>query len=79
MRRMAYRRYRRRKYYSFKQGLGSKLYHLTLLLLIIGSYKIFGLGIFDEFWIMVLGVVSYKLVGFILRSTGIWHPARSHR
>jgi hypothetical protein len=73
--RMAYRRYRGRRY-SFKQELGSKLYYLTLLLLVTGSYKIFELRVFDEFWIVVLGVVSYKLVGFVLRTTGIWRPTR---
>ncbi len=75
---MAYRKYRRRKHYSLKQELGSKLYYLTLLFLVIGSYKIFGLRVFDELWILVLGVVSYKLVGFVLRATGIWGPRRTY-
>ncbi len=73
---MAYRRYRRRRQYTFKQELGSRLYYLILLLLVIGSYKIWGLQVFDEIWILILGAVSYKLVGFILRSTGIWRPVR---
>lgn len=74
---MTYRRYRKRRQYTFKQELGSRLYYLILLLLVVGSYKIWGLQVFDEIWILILGAVSYKLVGFILRSTGIWRPARS--
>lgn len=73
---MGYRRnYRRR--YSFKQELGSKLYYLILFLLLAGAYKIWGLNVFDEIWLLVLGIVSYKLVGFILRSTGIWRYPRA--
>ena len=73
---MGYRRsYRRR--YSFKQELGSRLYYLILFLLLAGAYKIWGLSVFDEIWLMVLGIVSYKLVGFILRTTGIWRYPRT--
>jgi len=74
---MAYRHYRRRKHWSFKQELGSKLYYITLFFLLIGAYKIWGLSVFDEFWLAVLGIVSYKLVGFVLRATGIWRSRRS--
>lgn len=74
---MSHRRYRRRRQYSFRQELGSKLYYLTLFLLLMGAYKVWGLSIFDEFWLAVLGVASYKFVGFVLRATGIWHSRRS--
>lgn len=70
-------RFHRRRYWSFKQALGSKLYYLILLLLLIGAYKIWGLSVFDEFWLAIFGIVSYKLVGFILRSMDIWRSART--
>ncbi|MEI8229922.1 MAG: hypothetical protein WCG83_02175 [Candidatus Peregrinibacteria bacterium] len=72
-------RFRRRRYWSFKQELGSKLYYIILLLLLVGAYKIWGLSVFDEFWLAILGIVSYKLVGFVLRATGIWRPPRNIR
>ena len=73
---MAYRHYRSRRPYSFKQELGSRLYYITLLVILLGSYKIWGLSVFDEFWLAILGIVSYKLVGFVLRATEIWRPRR---
>jgi len=75
---------RKRKNYISKNGLtprenralGKQVWALFMLLLIVGSIKIWGTEIFLEPWfdvlILVLGAIAYRLTGWLLRTLGIW-------
>lgn len=63
---------RRKKYNTFNKETGSLFYKLIFLCLFVLSLKLFGVNTFDEIVLLLLSVVSYFLVGFILRSLGIW-------
>jgi len=62
----------KRSYYSFNKEVGSFLYRLIYLGLLYLGIRFWGLSIFDDLILFLLGALSFELVGFILRGIGFW-------
>ncbi len=62
----------RENYKSFRGEIGSYLYRIIYLGLLYFGFKLFGLSIFDDFILAILGAIVFELVGFILRKIGFW-------
>lgn len=59
---------------SSNQKLGSGLNRVITLVVFYLLFSVFGMDIFDSIIISTISVfIAYPLVGFILRSTGVWH------
>ena len=64
------RKYKRKN--SFNKNLGRDLYAIIFFLLLLLCVKIWGANIIISNWFFLIGSVTYFLVGFILRKTGVW-------
>ncbi len=50
----------------FKRELGSRLYYLILLIIVIEVNRVFGMDALDAKWIVLYRSIAYSLVGFLL-------------
>lgn len=59
------------------RALGRQVWAFFMLLLILGSIKLWGTDIFLKWWfdilILVLGEIAYCVTGWLLRTLGIWY------
>ena len=62
----------RRHYRSFRGDVSSVLYRLIYGSLLLLGVKLFGLSIFDDIILVILGIAVFEIVGFILRKIGFW-------
>lgn len=63
---------KRRKYHTFKGEVGSALYRIIYLLILGFGIKFFGTSILNDVVIILIGSLSFELVGLILRGVGFW-------
>ena len=61
-----------RYHQSLKGDVGALLYRIIYLGLLYLGVKAFGLSIFDDIILAILGVVTFEIVGFVLRKIGFW-------
>lgn len=62
----------KKHYRSWRGELGSGLYRIIYLLVLGLGFKFLGTSVFDDIVLLVAGVITFELVGFILRAIGVW-------
>jgi len=62
----------KRRHQSFRGEIGSLLYRIIYIGLVLLGITFFGLSIFDDIILVILGAITFALVGFILRWVGFW-------
>jgi len=58
---------------GFNSMVGSLVRLFFVLLLLLGSYKIFGTKVVDETWFWIFGLLAYQATRIFLRKIGFWY------